>query len=483
METGDFATERETSPRRWRLSFSDAMNAVTNALSSSVSREGASPEDRTAANSVLQKTIDELQRKLIEASDDKNEAIKTISDKAADALNNLREHDQKEIDSLSSSLLNAQTEIQRLQAALEASAASKGAQEELASLLAARDRANAQVALLQSELDKKDSELADLSTQMRSAQNDSVSTEAIDELNAKLRKKQNELDSKSDELQNLKDRYEDEIDDLKKQIHDAAERGVSIEAAPIIANDLESISWLDDSRVLDHTCSLATIPSLTPIFDLIYDVAIDISDPDLMHLAECREAVTANAIVESDGKWTAVHKEKPLKGSTIPRWDLGPLQILEATAASLYKQRKRLGTFSHLVKDVGEPSTGDAPSPKMLEVLTHSKTGSPYVVLFLIRFMDMVRAFFDPGALENRHVVIPKSDLGDHQQAANKVSNYVNAWAEANKSDPLTILLRLYLKAASIEGMAKQVGRSSMPAVEQRLVASIASLPDRTSQA
>jgi hypothetical protein len=150
----------------------------------------------------------------------------------------------------------------------------------------------------------------------------------------------------------------------------------------------------------------------------------------------------------------------PRSGSTTPRFSYGPIQILDDTAAGLYSQRNLIKPHEGALRPISTNKlTNTEPSAALKSSLTVPSSGAWWIVLFLTRFEDHLGRYFDLPALVKTGLLIPLTSLTGSQQAdAATIASYLNAYTRAHPLvDPVASLVRLYVGASSLAGMANSV--------------------------
>jgi len=202
-----------------------------------------------------------------------------------------------------------------------------------------------------------------------------------------------------------------------------------------------------------HDCSAALPPKFDPISTALQTFGSARPDYSFaQHQATCRSGLLSVLSSGGRGAWDTAR----LSADKTKWTALGPLNLSQATAAWLYSGRGVLKPFDVNIKALkGSPGTA-AYAASLKDSVTSPVSGAWWYTLALARLQDMLRPLLDLKGFNQSGLLTVRPDAPPtNANTAQNLAAGVNGIIQANPSqDPVAVLLRLFLKASSLKGMA-----------------------------
>jgi len=208
-----------------------------------------------------------------------------------------------------------------------------------------------------------------------------------------------------------------------------------------------------------HTCAAELPAKFGPVRDALGSFAS--ARPTYTfpaHQASCMNGLNDVLTTYGRGNWSTARK------GADGRWAaLGPLNLTQPTAEWLYQSRAILKPFDAQLKAIKGEAGTDQYLTSMRNSVTDPKSGSWWYVLILSRVEDLLRPLIDlPGFRESGLLTVRADAPSAHANTAQNLAAGVNAIIKNNPSaDPVSVLMRLFLRASSLKGMADLAVRSN----------------------
>jgi hypothetical protein len=202
-----------------------------------------------------------------------------------------------------------------------------------------------------------------------------------------------------------------------------------------------------------HSCDSAIDPKYDPIRNAL--ASFSSARPDYLfasHQVHCLNGLTSVLTSGGRGGWNTARLNQAKTGWAA----LGPLNLSSPTASWLYESRAALKPFDAQMKKVTGAADSAARRDSLKASITTPSSGAWWYVLALVRLEDMLRPLLDINSFSDTGLLTPNSSVGEKSRnLAENMSAAVNSILKANpQADPIAIMIRLFLKASSLQGMA-----------------------------
>jgi hypothetical protein len=200
-----------------------------------------------------------------------------------------------------------------------------------------------------------------------------------------------------------------------------------------------------------HSCAADLPPKYGPVRDALVSFAS--ARPEYLfskHQSQCLAGLLSVLTSSARGGWSTAKPDAQGTG-----WlALGPLNLTTPTAEWLLQSKGVLKPFDTKLKVSGATGTRDRAASLRTSATTPA-SGAWWYILTLAKLEDMLRPALDLPSFAASGLLTPNpSAPPSAAPLAQQLSTAVNALVKANPTeDPISILMRLFLKASSLKGM------------------------------